>query len=102
MMQLMTAGVQLRKELNDRMGQMQHELQGVSRQDIDEVMRRMDHIEGEIGDAVTQMSERLEAIATYVIARENGTPRASDCHNGNGLDALSTPRTQKKQPSRTD
>src|SRR5690242_1979473 len=45
MRQSLDASVQARKQFNDYFGQMHHDFQGVSRQDIDQLMRALRHVE---------------------------------------------------------
>ena len=58
--------VQGRKQVNDWLGQMQHEMQAVSRQDLDQLMRAMRHIEQRSVDGLERISDQLDDLAERI------------------------------------
>lgn len=62
MRQSLSATVEARKQLNDFLGRTQHELQGASRQDIDQLMLSLRHIERRVVDVAERLSQQLESI----------------------------------------
>lgn len=59
----LAASVELRKQMNDFLGRVQHELQGASRQDLDQLMLAMRHLEQRLVDGFERLSERLDEIS---------------------------------------
>jgi hypothetical protein len=69
MRQTMETNVDFRKRLGDWLGQWHHEMQSVSRQDFDQIIRGMRHLEhraadgiDRLGDMLEEMHERLDAL----------------------------------------
>jgi septal ring factor EnvC (AmiA/AmiB activator) len=62
MKQSLANSIQFRKQLNEWLGQMQHEFQGTSRQDVDELMQVMKHLEHRMSDGFERLSVRLDAL----------------------------------------
>lgn len=90
MRQSLSASVQARKQLNDFLGQAQHELQGTSRQDIDQLMRTMRHVEHRVVNSIERLADQVEDVA----ARLRRLERAA-ASNGR------TPEKTKKKKSRS-
>lgn len=74
MKQSLTNSIQLRKQLNEWLGRMQHEFQGTSRQDVDELMQVMKHLERRMSDSFERLSVRLDALEK---ARSKPAPPAT-------------------------
>jgi gas vesicle protein len=55
------ASTQWRKQLNEWLGNVHHQLQGVSRQDLDAVMSELQHVEERLMDAVQSATRDLTA-----------------------------------------
>lgn len=91
MRQSMAGSVQWRKQMNDMMGNMQHQFQGASRQDIDEIMLGLRHLEQRMVDAVEDLSSRLDDLAVKFEPPEEGTA-------GNGV--AENHRRRRSPPSR--
>lgn len=70
MKQSLANSIQFRKQLNEWLGQMQHGLQGTSRQDVDELMQVMKHLEQRMSDGFERLTVRLDAL-------EKGRPKAT-------------------------
>ena len=70
MRQAMETNVEFRKRLGDWLGQCHHEMQGVSRQDFDQIMRGMRHLEHRAADSMERMSDMLEELTERLDALE--------------------------------
>jgi len=55
------ASTQWRKQLNEWLGNVHHEFQGASRQDLDEVIRSLRHVEERLADAIQAAVRTLAA-----------------------------------------
>ncbi len=62
MKESLSQAVQFRKQLNEWLGQIHHDFQGSSRQDIDQLMQVMRHLEQRMSDSFDRLSARLDAI----------------------------------------
>ena len=71
MKSVLGANLQAQKQLNDALGQTQHRLQGASRQDIDELMRAVEHVE----DALRRMSAQIDDLGARLDAGGKMPPR---------------------------
>ncbi len=60
--QSLSTAMQARKQFNDFLGQVQHEFQGTSRQDVDQLMLSIRHLEHRLVDAVERISGQMEEI----------------------------------------
>jgi len=60
--QTMGMNFQMRKQMNDFWGQLRHQSQGTSRQDFDQLMRAMRHLERRLADTSERIFGRLEDI----------------------------------------
>ncbi|MEN6495423.1 MAG: hypothetical protein ABFD16_14175 [Thermoguttaceae bacterium] len=54
--------VQARKQWSDFLGQLQHEFQGASRQDIDQLMLSLRHLESRVVEGVEEIATQLDGI----------------------------------------
>lgn len=81
MRQSLSSGIQFRKQLNDFLGQAHHELQGTSRQDIDQLMRTMRHVEHRVVNSIERLAEQVEDVAARLKRLEraagSGKPKPS-------------------------
>lgn len=64
--------VDSRKQINELLGRIRHELQGVSRHDVDEVMESIRHLDRRIADSVERLGERMDDIDARLAAMEDG------------------------------
>jgi hypothetical protein len=62
MKQSLSTSIQFRKQLNDFLGRIHHEFQGTSRQDVDQLMEVIGHVERRITDGVERLSSRLDEL----------------------------------------
>jgi len=62
MKQSLANAVQFRKQLNEWLGQMHHEFQGTTRQDVDQMMQVMEHLERRMADGFDRLSARLDGL----------------------------------------
>lgn len=77
MMRKSLAGmVDSRKQMNEMLGQLRHELQGVSRHDVDELMQSIQHLEQRIADSAERLGERLDGINARLAMLERTQPSA--------------------------
>jgi hypothetical protein len=65
------AAITFRKQMNGVLTAMQHNAQGVARQDIDSLMLTMRHIETRVLDAITEVSGRLDDLTRRLDGLEN-------------------------------
>jgi hypothetical protein len=64
------SAIAFRKQINDFLTEMQHNAQGVARQDVDSLMVTMRHIETRLLDAVDRIATRLDDISARLNALE--------------------------------
>jgi hypothetical protein len=60
MRQSVSGSLQYRKQFNDYLADMQHQFQGVSRKDIDQLMLLVQHLEERMVDEVERLGPRLD------------------------------------------
>jgi len=60
MRQTLNTNIELRRQMTEALGKMHHELQGVSRQDVDQLMRSLRHLEHRIADGLERLNDRLD------------------------------------------
>lgn len=63
MKQSMTGSVQARRQMNDFLGQLRHEFQGTSRQDIDQVLASLRQLERRLAEHTEPLADRLDEIS---------------------------------------
>lgn len=68
----MQEAIALRKQLNDFLGQMQHEMQGASRQDMDQLMQALSHIEKRVVNGLERLTERVDDLSDRLDRIEQG------------------------------
>jgi hypothetical protein len=68
----MAATSRSRKQANDFLGEMQHALQGATREDIDHLSRSLRRQQREIGAALRDIRRRLADLSRLVAALTNG------------------------------
>ena len=74
MKQSLNASIQFRKQLNDYLGRMHHEFQGTSRQDVDQLMEVIGHVERRITDSVERLSSRVDQLNARLERLEKPKP----------------------------
>jgi hypothetical protein len=74
MEQSLSASIQFRKQLNDFLGRMHHEFQGTSRQDVDQLMEVIGHVERRITDSVERLSSRVDNLSARLERMEQSKP----------------------------
>ncbi len=62
MQQSLAANIDFRKQFSDLMGQVQHEFQGASRQDMDQLMRALRRVEHRISDGIDRIGDRVDEL----------------------------------------
>ncbi len=72
--QSLAGSIQFRKQLNDLLGQIRHEFQGTSRQDIDQLMLGMRHLEQRVVGGIERVAQRLGELHARLDAIENRQP----------------------------
>jgi hypothetical protein len=78
--QTIDGAIQFRRQMNESLGRMHHELQGTSRQDIDQLMMALTHVERRLVDTVERVGDQLEGLAERIGSLErkaavNAEPR---------------------------
>ena len=68
--QSLDGAIQVRRQLNEFLGQMHHEFQAPSRQDIDELMKSIERLERRIGDESGRITARLDSLGERLAAVE--------------------------------
>lgn len=97
MKQWTTASVQFRKQWSDFLGRLQHEFQGASRQDIDQLMLSMRHLERRIVEGVEQVSAQLDDLETRMTSLERRHER-----NGHARGEGERRKKRRKRPPPTE
>ncbi len=77
MKQSLGASLEARKQLNDFLGRVQHEFQGASRQDVDQMMSTLQHLEQRIVDRLDDMSAEFAQLQQRMQAIEKMTSKKS-------------------------
>lgn len=85
MKQSMDMAFASRKQFNDMLNRMRQETQGTSRQDVNNLMLAMRHMETRVLDRLEELAFRLEEISGRLDDLEGG-------HNGNGTQSASSRR----------
>ena len=74
MKQSLSASIQFRKQLNDFLGRIHHEFQGTSRQDVDQLMEVIGHVERRVIDSSERLSSRLDELSSRLERIERSKP----------------------------
>ena len=91
MKESMKTAVEFRKEMNQTLGRMRHELQGSSRQDVDQIMSFLTRLERRLEDDEERSIARTEQIVKRLETLETKLARRG----------ASTAAGKKKAPTRT-
>jgi hypothetical protein len=92
MKESMAAASRSRKQANDFLGEMQHALQGATREDVDHLTRGLRRHQREVNTALRQIRRRLADLSRRVTALGNGRPDED-------LPAEATPADRRAAPS---
>lgn len=68
-------GTEMRRTWNEFFGRLHHELQGVSRQDIDTVMQTVQHLERRVADGFARLAAQLDALQSRPAASSAAAAR---------------------------
>jgi hypothetical protein len=74
MKQSLSASIQFRKQLNEFLGRIHHEFQGTSRQDVDQLMEVIGHVERRVMDSFERLSSRLDELSARLERIEGSKP----------------------------
>jgi hypothetical protein len=74
MKQSLNTSIQFRKQLVEFLGRMHHELQATSRQDVDQLMDAIGHVERRITDGVERLSTRVDELSARLERMERSRP----------------------------
>jgi hypothetical protein len=77
MRQSFSGNVEIRRQLNDFLGELRHTFQGPSRQDVDQLMLAIRHLEERIVDDLDRISARLEDLDSRLGALEPASPEGN-------------------------
>lgn len=72
---VMDSSIQLRRQMNQSLGQMQHEMGGTSRQDVDQLMIAMTHLERRLVDTLERSCEQVGELGDRIDALEKKVAR---------------------------
>ena len=97
MKQSLAGSIQARKQLNDSLGQIQHEVQGASRQDVDQLMLSLRHMERRLVDTMERMSDQLDRFQERLQTLERRIARSQPRPGG-----VSKKRDEDKPPARRE
>ncbi|MCB1235679.1 MAG: hypothetical protein KDM91_11460 [Verrucomicrobiae bacterium] len=61
--QVMAGAIEFRRQLNENLGRVHHEFQGTSRQDIDQLMIALTHLERRLVDTIERAEERIDGLS---------------------------------------
>lgn len=91
--QSMKGAIEFRKQLNETLGQIHHEFQGTSRQDVDQLMMAMSHLERRLIDSLERTASRLDDLTKRLdhLERRIQKPSASK--------ASAKPAAKKRTPA---
>lgn len=92
----MDAAIQWRRQMNESMGRMQHEMGGTSRQDVDQLMMAMSHLERRLVDNLERSAERMEDLAGRLEEVERRLNGGGGVSRAAGGDATATRKAAKK------
>jgi len=92
--QSMDAAIGFRKQWNDMLTRMHHEMQGTAKQDIDSLLLSVQHLETRVLDCMEQLSSRLESISRRLDALEVGSN-----HKSNG-ETTAAPERATRRPAK--
>lgn len=92
----MGSAIQFRRQMNQSLGQLQHEFQGTSRQDIDQLMMAMTHLERRLVDNVERAADRVDELGARIEALEEKIAGLE--HNG-GAAKTAAPKKKKEVTS---
>ena len=73
MKQSLSASLEARKQLNEFLGRMQHEFQGSTRQDVDEITATLHHMERRIVDGLDELNSRFQDLEKRIKQLEKQT-----------------------------
>jgi hypothetical protein len=71
MKQSLSASLQARKQMNDFLGQMQHEFQNSSRQDVDQMAASLQHVERRIIDRLEDLASQIDRLEQRLLRVES-------------------------------
>jgi hypothetical protein len=66
MKQTMAATLEARKQTTEMLGRLQHEFQFATRQDVDQIMAALHHVERRVADRVDEISESMRTIESQL------------------------------------
>ena len=106
MKQSMKQSIEFKKQMNQMLGNVHHEFQGASRQDIDHLMQTISHLERRIVDSVERMENQLDAMGKRMDGLEKKTPTvpqkaaAKPKKNAAKKTSKQAASTKRKRPSK--
>lgn len=96
----MKAAIDLRKQMVEQMGDLQHSMQGASRQDADRLLKSIENLEGRVNDTFDQVMANLDAINERVSAMEAGATRRKSAKTTTAKKKTTKKRVTKKKTSK--
>ena len=101
--QLLSTNIKARQQMSDFLGQCQHQFEAVSRQDVDQLMRALKHLEQcaadeveRLGTTLDHISQRLAAVEAALDIQGSGGQRSPQpSENG----SAAARRTHRRRPT---
>ena len=104
MQQSMAGAIEFRKQISDLLGQVQHELQSASRQDMDQLMRALRRVEQRVTDGMERLEDRFGELHKRLddlerrVASANGEPNGVSQDNDDAASGQPPRRPPRKRP----
>ena len=101
MRESMKAAIDLRRQLNEQLGEVHSAMQGASRQDIDRMMQSIEHLDGRVTETYEQLVECLETVSSRLDAIEGKKKTSARKTTAKRAPAKSKKVTKKTTRKRT-
>jgi hypothetical protein len=89
---------QSRKQMSEWLGQWQHQMQGASRQDVDQIMRGLRHLEHRMSDGMERICGMLDDLSDRLDVLEHRiTDEDSEPLEGSDLPAAESPARRRRR-----
>lgn len=100
MRESMSAAIELRKQLNQQLGDFQHTMQGASRQDVDRLLQSIDSLETRVNETLEQLMRRLQSLDERLASVEQQRSTGKQAATGQRKKQTTKKKTNKKTASK--